>query len=480
MWVIPKNLNTSPSVQGTGELILDLKELSDLSEQSLLWRSSPSQSQTWFQRWKKGLLRQHLYGRILKPSIGSSFVEKWISSQEASLVSPFLSLDEEKQTPTPDTSSPISSEDSRYANLPLFSLRMSKESSPQNLAQKDGPTQKEHRFCSMYLENWRDWVTRQRQEYSQREKSVLHIEGNESSFLVLKEVPKEKAWSGSMNSLTETETQVALYTQPQEEESNTLGNLQESLWGTPNTLDHLDQRRDEALRRLARVGGRKRRSHSGNLREQVNPHAIEIYQDLLKEIQEKEASIPLYKKEIPTTKVSQEQTQEKYKLNPRWVETLMGLPIGWVMPNCTSLLTIERMSSECLEMELSQTLQEELSLTYGENWSTPPASQRGENLEHYISRMKNRLEQGKETFAPTLQVQAEAEEKNINIEESIWATPNTMDSLSLRSEEALKKQATTIRKGRNAPSNLREQVDPKSCEIYVSENKKSKGQVSLI
>jgi len=24
------------------------------------------------------------------------------------------------------------------------------------------------------------------------------------------------------------------------------------------------------------------------------------------------------------------------KLNPRWVETLMGLPIGWTMPSCTS------------------------------------------------------------------------------------------------------------------------------------------------
>ena len=23
------------------------------------------------------------------------------------------------------------------------------------------------------------------------------------------------------------------------------------------------------------------------------------------------------------------------KLNPRWVETLMGLPIGWTMPSCT-------------------------------------------------------------------------------------------------------------------------------------------------
>ena len=184
---------------------------------------------------------------------------------------------------------------------------------------------------------------RRRQEYSQREKSVLHIEGNESSYLVLKEVPKEKAWNGSMNSLVETEAQMALYTPPQEEETNTLGNHQELLWGTPNTLDHLDQRSDEALKRLARVGGRKRRSHPGNLREQVNPHAIEIYQDLLKETQEKEASIPIYERKTSTAKSPQEQTQEKYKLNPRWVETLMGLPMGWVMPSCTSPLTIERM-----------------------------------------------------------------------------------------------------------------------------------------
>lgn len=33
------------------------------------------------------------------------------------------------------------------------------------------------------------------------------------------------------------------------------------------------------------------------------------------------------------------------KLNPRWVETLMGLPIGWTMPSCTSPVTIEPMNS---------------------------------------------------------------------------------------------------------------------------------------
>jgi hypothetical protein len=32
------------------------------------------------------------------------------------------------------------------------------------------------------------------------------------------------------------------------------------------------------------------------------------------------------------------------KLNPRWVETLMGLPVGWTMPSCVSPVTIERMS----------------------------------------------------------------------------------------------------------------------------------------
>jgi hypothetical protein len=29
------------------------------------------------------------------------------------------------------------------------------------------------------------------------------------------------------------------------------------------------------------------------------------------------------------------------KLNARWVETLMGVPVGWTMPSCTHPVTIE-------------------------------------------------------------------------------------------------------------------------------------------
>ena len=40
------------------------------------------------------------------------------------------------------------------------------------------------------------------------------------------------------------------------------------------------------------------------------------------------------------------------KLNPRWVETLMGLPVGWTMPSCASPATIAPMNCGSSEMEL--------------------------------------------------------------------------------------------------------------------------------
>jgi hypothetical protein len=43
------------------------------------------------------------------------------------------------------------------------------------------------------------------------------------------------------------------------------------------------------------------------------------------------------------------------KLNPRWVETLMGLPVGWVMPSCQSPITPKGYASP----------------SQGGSWSTP-------------------------------------------------------------------------------------------------------------
>lgn len=61
-------------------------------------------------------------------------------------------------------------------------------------------------------------------------------------------------------------------------------------------------------------------------------------------------------------------------------------------------------------------------------------------------------------------------QKNLQdvVKMAAWATPNTMDHLALRSWDALLRQATTTRKGRKFPANLREQVDPVSQEIYTT------------
>ena len=54
-----------------------------------------------------------------------------------------------------------------------------------------------------------------------------------------------------------------------------------------------------------------------------------------------------------------------------------------------------------------------------------------------------------------------------------WATPNTMDSLPLRSKEAMIRMHQTTRKNRSFPCNLREQVSPDMIEAVME----AKGEV---
>jgi hypothetical protein len=54
------------------------------------------------------------------------------------------------------------------------------------------------------------------------------------------------------------------------------------------------------------------------------------------------------------------------------------------------------------------------------SWSTPPASQRGEDLDHYLSRMKSRIRRGfNQPFSPTLQIQVEAAERGVDLKEEL-------------------------------------------------------------
>jgi hypothetical protein len=145
-------------------------------------------------------------------------------------------------------------------------------------------------------------------------------------------------------------------------------------WATPNTMDCLPSRSYEAMKRQATNGQRKNRTKPGNLREQIDPLMCQAYKDA--QAQANQWGTPTardhksgrgneereYKELTPMV----ERTQTG-KLNPRWVETLMGLPVGWTMPSCASPVTIEPTNSDSSATESCLPQPREHSELFGRN-----------------------------------------------------------------------------------------------------------------
>jgi hypothetical protein len=120
MWIIPKPLHTSLFAPDMAALISDSDELSELYEQSLMWRSKPSPSRTWSRRLSKDSWILALSTQTLKPCRGSSIVEKWTSSQVASLASHLALQGDEQEMKIHDTSGRTSSEASHGQTFRYF------------------------------------------------------------------------------------------------------------------------------------------------------------------------------------------------------------------------------------------------------------------------------------------------------------------------------------------------------------------------
>lgn len=412
MWIIPKNLKTKNlhiyhCAQDTEALTLDYSELSEMCEQSLLWRSKPFQSATWLRRWKTELLSQHLFGRILKPSLGKCLMEKWTSCQVASLVNRSALPVEEKGTKTQDTYFPTSRKEYENVDLPLFSWKMLKESCQANSKGKIGPTLNTHRFCYTSSESWKDWVTKQRRAYSQRVKQVHHINVNESSFLVSVMNSPNQALIMSPN-LSEEASQERQLTQQEGEESSIGMNPQGLHWGTP------------------RVGLASAPSGGGNpnskefkfrLENQVNwttPTAS-------MEMREIGSSLEYFQRRMKRNKqiglqgaITLDSQKFVGNLNPRWVEMLMGLPIGWTMPTCINPVIIEQMNLGYLGTGLCQIQQEQPLSQCGGSWSTPRIGGK-ENVENWIKRQEKWKKEGI-SFSCPLDVQVQIEQKTLDHE----------------------------------------------------------------
>ena len=463
MWILPKNLPIFPSVQAMEGLISDSSELSEKFEQSLMWRSKPSSSRTWYRRLNQDTWMPRLSSQILNNSLGESLLDEWISSQEAFHANHFPPQEPRTQMQTLDIFGLTSQEELLNSeNHPLCSSKMLKESSLANSKGQIGQIRKELRFCFISLESWKDWVTTQRQAYLARAKSVRLTKGKDYSFLVsdthskkifgipynpssqnpqtkmfhMKHWPTPKAlevnespqqWlkrrqkpSAKMMgpSLTvAVQLPMSFWSKtPLKEKSPLLSQeiinwlqrptFQPKNWATPTTMDNLPPRTEDALKRHMLYGARKGRTASGNLREQVVPYNFLQPTQRQEDVSNhggnlQEFSIqPIFNWPTPCTrdykdknlslKVSLEKLQVSLPitvnleyaisqnlltkinlrlstyhenvrrssslntpqntylgvLNPRWVEAMMGIPIGWTMPTCARVWTIKRMNCD--------------------------------------------------------------------------------------------------------------------------------------
>jgi len=378
MWILPKQIQsiTSASVLDTKVSDKDCEEFSQICERSLSWRGKDSLSPTWLRRWKRVSWMRHLSTRTLRPSHTGSFEDAWTSSLADSRANHSALLASVKQLKTQDTSSPSLLKGSESANLELFSSRTWLESSQP----KPGT---ESQFSSMSSESWKDWVTEQRLEYSQRKKSAHltnakestswgtpqasdHIEGSRTKTTSnqkclgrdLNELEEKKNWPTARTSDAEggriqTEMTPKGFKSKRHKSNQTFGaklrdaveTYEEKNWPTPQVGEEkasrprslggtqnqvmLSQVAIEESIALSQDGPHDQAVHSTNGNSQESwptPRANKVHPEITDKNRDQLAN---------RNKCNLEEDIAGHcgtatgKLNPDWVEQLMGLPVGW-------------------------------------------------------------------------------------------------------------------------------------------------------
>ena len=359
MWILPKQLHTFPYVQDTEELISDLNEQSLICEQSLLVRSKPTLARTWLRKWKRDSWTQHLSGRILKPSLGATFVERWTSCLADTLVSPSQPLESDLEKTTQDISGLILQMELDLCNLDYVSSKTWKAISPLD--------------SEKLSKNWKALVIKQRGEYSARQKLVRHIEESESSLwptpcameaqkagnYAKGQMGKSLVAMGNRGELTLPTPTVNDTTSPSHEIelNNGVYRCKHSrkpnspwfgarlkdvakVWATPCTMDTLPPKSEKALMK-ERLQDRRNRSQPGNLRDQVAvaegishwPTTKVNYSTPTARMWKDTGTMPAeFRRNTPSLAI-----QVGGKLNADWVEWLMGIPIGWTDCDCAAM-----------------------------------------------------------------------------------------------------------------------------------------------
>ena len=332
MWIIPKNLPIYHYAQDMKVLCVDSEEFSQMSEKSLMWRSKPSLSQTWLRRWKRVTYMRHLSTRILRPSHTKNFMEKWISSQQAFLANRSVPLVAELPQKILDTFTHTSQKEFQSADqLMLFSK------TSRGLSQVKQPMAS--RYSSMSSEIWKKEVINQRGLWSQRVKLALHTSGRE--FLSwptadATNISDGVPWEISGKQLEERRARVkkAVKEGKTKAGSGRSVNLamavqREMSWATPNTINHLPPKEREAMERIYETHRKGEKSCLKiGLQDQNKINIDGKNQESWGTPKEQDSRAAMTDRK-KSNLGEQAQNKTGKKLNPNWVEQLMGLPVGW-------------------------------------------------------------------------------------------------------------------------------------------------------
>ena len=341
MWIIPNILQLSNGAPDTKAFISDLNEQSQICASSLMVRSKPLPARTWSQKWRRDSWTRHLSGRILKPSHAKSFVTEWTCLWPVTPASHSQQPENDSEQKTQDTSGHTLPDQFELFAPDSASLKMSKDTS-----RWDSPASSA---------TWKNWVTEQRGEYSRRLKSVRHtresgcsssqwptISVNESKNSVGKS--QERRNSIPLGTMAAMESGQAAPANP-----STAGSHQ-GLWAAPKASDP---------------------QHAGpNMRDSAGNYALPaqaVREQWATPSAACDAGGPVglgggsgnRKKMVAMMGEEVGKAMTCGKLNPRWVETLMGLPVGWTMPSCASPVTIAPTNSDFSETESCQQPQSE-------------------------------------------------------------------------------------------------------------------------
>ena len=422
-WILPKQLHTLASALDTEALSLDSNEQSQVCAQSLFVRSKPSQLRIWSAKWKRDSWTRHLSGRILRPSLGQRFATEWTSSLGDTHASPSVQPASAKVSKTrgifgrllqmafdfsdPAAASLKTSKDISAWGCPtssktwqewvieqrgaysrrLNAVRLTRESGSSSwptssardwkgcyttLQRKDGKMRGDLLPDAVNLEekhgppvptNWptpncMDVITPNRDLTQMESKGHWGKNMNTGKLSEMVNygppVPASSSTDGSRPGLSEVATRDGNWTTPAATDTGRTTQYQQGgkalsmqVWQTATVSTGAHRQKDgsmiDKLDQQVKSGATPRAGKTTD----ENPETW-----ALRQAKGDVSTMPL---------TAQVKNHTSGKLNPRWVETLMGLPVGWTMPSCASPVTIERMSSDCLGMESCRQQQNERS-----------------------------------------------------------------------------------------------------------------------